>query len=63
MKKHYLFTVTILLTMGFWAPVSGVNPIRVANRGVGGHNTRQGLSRLGRDVLLVKPQHLIIYFG
>ena len=38
-------------------------PIRVINKGIGGQNTRQGLARFQRDVLDVKPDHLILYFG
>ena len=35
----------------------------VVNRGVGGHTSRDGLARFERDVLEVKPDHLILYFG
>lgn len=37
--------------------------VEVLNKGIGGNNTRQGLERFQRDVLDLKPDHLVIYFG
>jgi len=63
MKSLHRSLATLLLGVALSSVAYGVEPIRVANSGMGGHNSRQGLSRLGRDVLAVKPQHLVIYFG
>lgn len=35
----------------------------VLNRGIGGDSTADGLRRFQRDVLAVRPAHLILYFG
>jgi lysophospholipase L1-like esterase len=37
--------------------------VRVANSGIGGQTSAEGLSRFDRDVVEAKPQHLVIYFG
>ena len=38
-------------------------PVLVVNRGVGGHTSKDGLARYARDVIEVKPDHLVLYFG
>lgn len=42
---------------------SSPEKITVINKGVGGSNTENALRRLNKDVLEIKPTHLIIYFG
>ena len=38
-------------------------PVLVVNKGIGGHTSRDGLAPFERDVVAVKPDHLILYFG
>ena len=38
-------------------------PVLVVNKGIGGHTSKNGLARFERDVVEVKPDHLILYFG
>lgn len=56
-------TLGILLVSVLVMAAAPVKHVRVANRGIGGQNTREGLSRFSRDVMAVQPNHLIIYFG
>ncbi len=37
--------------------------ITVHNKGIGGNNTKQGLSRMESDVLALDPTHVVLYFG
>jgi len=37
--------------------------VLVVNKGIGGSSTRDALARFERDVIEVKPDHLILYFG
>ncbi len=46
------------------APAAGsVEPILVANRGIGGNTSKDGLARFERDVIESNPDHVILYFG
>ena len=39
------------------------NRLTIHNKGIGGHNTRNGKARFQRDVLDLKPDYVFIYFG
>ena len=43
--------------------VGAVERVLVVNKGIGGNATSDGLRRFKKDVLDVKPDHLILYYG
>jgi len=60
------FIKNILMLFMLWmlSTAYGVNNgVTVFNAGVGGHNSADGLARMTKDVLALKPQGLIIEFG
>jgi lysophospholipase L1-like esterase len=48
---------------GYPAELEKMLPARVINAGVPGNTSRQGLARLGRDVLSQKPAAVVVLFG
>lgn len=51
----------LLLPTALWGQTE--NSVTVYNKGIGGNNTNAGLARFDKDVLALKPQYLILYFG
>jgi len=54
---------TALGAVGLTRAAERPDEVIVVNRGMGGHTSRDGLARFERDVLEVKSDHLILYFG
>jgi lysophospholipase L1-like esterase len=48
---------------GYPAELEKILKVRVANAGVNGNTSRQGLARLQRDVLSLKPKIVVLFFG
>lgn len=55
------FATLLLLPAALWGQME--NSVTVYNKGIGGNNTNAGLARFDKDVLALKPQYLIVYFG
>lgn len=43
--------------------IMAADKIEVLNKGIGGNSTRDGLNRFQSDVIGMKPNHLVLYFG
>jgi lysophospholipase L1-like esterase len=59
------FSISVLSLFGHLPLMAEEAPktILVVNKGVGGQTSKDGLARFERDVIEVKPDHLILYFG
>ena len=59
------FSISVLFLFGPLPLMAeeAAKTILVVNKGVGGHTSKDGLARFERDVIEVKPDHLILYFG
>ena len=68
MFKISCLKLLLLVTMLGLGGVSSVqaaaaNPIVVINRGIGGHNSQKVLNRFARDVIDLKPKHVVLMVG
>ena len=52
-----------LLFLSLLAVSAGTHKVTVINKGFSGRNTRNALQLLDKEVLPLKPQHVIVYFG
>jgi lysophospholipase L1-like esterase len=64
----FALRLMVLVVAACWvglsaSPALAADEVRVANAGIGGQTSAEGLSRFDRDVIEAKPQHLVIYFG
>ncbi len=57
-----MFIVSLLILPGV-IRAQQESVVTVFNKGIGGNNTVAGLARFDKDVLALKPQYLILYFG
>ncbi|MCF6175244.1 MAG: GDSL-type esterase/lipase family protein [Victivallaceae bacterium] len=55
--------LTMLATFCAASVLGSTKRVLVVNKGIGGHASADGLKRFQRDVLDVKPNYLILYFG
>jgi len=62
MKHVFLIGMIILAVQGIAAP-DAASVLTVYNKGVGGQNSGQGRARFKKDVLVLKPNYVFIYFG
>lgn len=60
MKK---LSLILLLNLAMSLQLFSANKIWVVNKGVGGHSSKDALARMQRDVIDVKPDWLIVFFG
>ncbi|VAX38507.1 hypothetical protein MNBD_PLANCTO02-2450, partial [hydrothermal vent metagenome] len=69
MERKCMLTKFISIALTGWicaivSPAVAAPPqVIVVNKGIGGHSAADGLKRFQRDVLDVKPDCLILYFG
>ena len=56
-------SVRLLMTCVATSFLASAAPVKVLNKGIGGHTSANGLSRYARDVEKLAPDHLILYFG
>lgn len=57
-----LLTLALMLT-GTARGDDFANQLKVHNKGIGGQNSREGLRRFNKDVVALKPDFVLIYFG
>ncbi|QNN23881.1 hypothetical protein HED60_16930 [Planctomycetales bacterium ZRK34] len=66
-RRLIVFVLMLMLLMTGAADVRAeddfANTLKVYNKGVGGQNSRDGLRRFKKDVLALKPDFVLIYFG